>query len=203
MDQNKMLNRWVAAATLIVTSFVYLVTVAPDVSFWDAGEFIACSYTLSVMHPPGAPLYILLGRIFTFLPISNIAFRINLMSVLSSALTVMFLYLIIVRLINQFRGKPRNYYERLLVFGSAAIGAFSFAFTDSFWFNAVEAEVYAISMLFTAIVVWLILLWGDKSEDSKNLSYLVLIVFLFSLATGIHLLNILTFLFVLFIIHFR
>ncbi len=203
MDQNKVLNRWIAAAMLIVASFVYLVTAAPDVSFWDAGEFIACSYTLSVMHPPGAPLYILLGRIFTFLPISNIAFRINLMSVFSSALTIMFLYLIIVRLINQFRGKPQNYYDRLLVFGSAAIGALSFAFSDSFWFNAVEAEVYAISMLFTAIVVWLILLWGDNSEDNKNLSYLVLIVYLFSLATGIHLLNILTFLFVLFIIHLR
>lgn len=203
MDQNRIINKWLAAAALLVSSFTYLLTAAPDVSFWDVGEFIACSYTLSVMHPPGAPLYVLIGRIFTFIPISNIAFRVNLMSVFSSALTVMFLYLIIVRLINQFRGQPKNYYERLLTFGSAIIGAMTFAFSDSFWFNAVEAEVYAISMLFTAAVIWLVLLWGDKSEDIRNLVYLILIVYLFSLATGIHLLNILTFPFVLLIVHFR
>ncbi|MEE9169294.1 MAG: DUF2723 domain-containing protein [bacterium] len=203
MEQDRMINKWIAVATLLVSGFVYMVTVAPDVSFWDVGEFIACSYTLSVMHPPGAPLYLVLGRIFTMLPVGNVAFSVNLLSVISSALTVMFLYLIIVRFINEFRGKPKNNLDRVLTYGSAAIGTFAFAFSDSFWFNAVEAEVYAISMLFTAIVVWLVLMWGDKSEDVKNLRFLILIVYLFGLATGVHLLNILTFPFVLLIVHFR
>lgn len=203
MNQNKIVNKWLAVAALVLSCLVYFVTSADDVSFWDVGEFIACSYTLSVMHPPGAPLYIILGRIFTFLPFGNVATQVNFMSVLSSALTVMFLYLIIVRIIIQFRGQPKTTLERMMTYGSAFIGSLSFAFTESFWFNAVEAEVYAISMLFTALVIWLVLVWGDNSEEMKNLSFLVLIVYLFGLATGVHLLNILTFPFVLLIVHFR
>jgi len=203
MDQNRALNKWIAIATLVISLFVYLLTVSPDVSFWDCGEFIACSYTMSVMHPPGSPMYTILGRIFTLLPASNIAWRVNFMSVLCSALTVMLLYLIIVRFINEYRGQPRTKNDRLLTFGSAFIGAMTFAFTDSHWFNAVEAEVYAMSMFFTALVVWLILYWGDTSEDVKSERYLLLIVYLMGLATGIHMLNLLAFAFILLILHFR
>ena len=203
MDQNRMLNKCLAFATFIVSSIVYLITISPDVSFWDCGEFIACSFTMSVMHPPGSPIYTILGRVFTFLPISNIAWRVNFMSVLSAALTVMFLYLVIVRLINEYRGQPKTTMDRIMTFGSALVGAMTFAFTDSHWFNAVEAEVYAVSMFFTALVVWLILYWGDYAENAKAEKYLLLIVYLMGLATGIHMLNLLAFAFILLIVHFR
>ena len=203
MDQNRQINKWLAIIIFVMSLFIYLITIAPDVSFWDCGEFIACSYTMSVMHPPGAPMYTILGRLFTFIPISNIAWRINFLSALAAALTVMLLYLIIVRMINAYRGQPKTGNDRILAFGSAIIGAMTFAFTDSHWFNAVEAEVYGISMLFTALVVWLILYWGDNAEDVKSERYLLLIVYLMGLATGIHMLNLLAFAFILLIVHFR
>jgi len=203
MEQNRFWNRWLAIATLVISGFVYLITISPDVSFWDCGEFIACSYTMSVMHPPGAPLFTILGRLFTLFPVGNIAWRMNFMSVIASAVTVMLLYLIIVRLINEYRGQPKTSMDRILTFGSAFIGALTFAFTDSHWFNAEEAEVYGMSILFTALVVWLILYWGDYSEDVKAERFLLLIVYLMGLATGVHLLNLLAFPFILLVIHFR
>ncbi len=203
MELNRVVNRWVAVATLVLSGFVYLLTMAPDVSFWDVGEFIACAYTMGVMHPPGAPLFVIIGRLFTLIPIGNIAWRVNLVSVVSSALAVMFLYLIIVRFINDFRGQPRTNTERWMTFGSAFLGAMAFAFTDSFWFNAVEAEVYAMSMFLMAFGVWLVLYWGDYSEDVKQLRYLTLVVYLFGLSIGVHLLSLLIFPFIVLIVHFR
>lgn len=203
MDQNRVMNKWVAIATFIISEIVYIITISPDVSFWDCGEFIACSFTMSVMHPPGSPLYTILGRIFTLFPFGNIAWRVNMMSVIAAGFTVMLLYLIIVRLINEYRGQPENRMARLLTFGSAFLGAMTFAFTDSHWFNSEEAEVYAMSIFFTALVVWLILYWGDRAEDAKAEKYLLLIVYLMGLATGIHMLNLLAFSFILLIVHFR
>jgi len=203
MEINGKINRWVAISTFVLSGFVYLLTVAPDVSFWDVGEFIACSYIMGVMHPPGAPVFEIIGRIFTFFPISNIAFRVNLVSVVSSALAVMFLYLIIVRIINLFRGQPRDTRDRWMTFGSAFLGAMTFAFTDSFWFNAVEAEVYALSTLIMALGTWLVLYWGDYSEEVSRLRYLILVVYLFGLSIGVHLLSLLIFPFIVLVVHFR
>ena len=203
MERNSVVNRWVAVAALVLSGIVYLRTMAPDVSFWDVGEFIACAYTMSVMHPPGAPLFEIIGRIFTFLPFGNIAWRVNLVSVICSGLTVMLLYLIIVRLIIQFRGQPQNARDRWLTFGSAFVGAMAFAFTDSFWFNAVEAEVYAMSMFLMALGTWLVLYWGDYSEDVYRLRYLALVVYLFGLSIGVHLLSLLIFPFIVLVVHFR
>ena len=188
----------------VISFFVYYDTMAPSVSYWDCGEFIAVSYTLGVPHPPGSPLFLLLGRIASLLPFSDdIAFRVNLLSPLVSAFAIFFLYLIIVQVINNWRGKLESKIDSLIVFGSALIGSLTFAFTDSHWFNAVEAEVYAFSTFFTAIVVWLILLWNEKADEKGQERYILIIAYMIGLATGLHLLNLLTLPFVALVIYFR
>ncbi len=193
-------------AIVFATSFiVYFMTVAPTVSFWDCGEFIACAYKLEVPHPPGAPLFLLLGKIFTLIPFSkDIAFRMNLMSVISSALTILFLYLIIVLFIEQFRGQTKTFSDKLINYGGAFIGAMTFAFTDSQWFNAVETEVYSISTFLVAFVVWLILKWRrDEYKNIHNERYILIIAYVMGIAISIHLLNLLTLPFIALIIYFK
>ncbi|HLR32148.1 MAG TPA: DUF2723 domain-containing protein, partial [Fodinibius sp.] len=179
---------------------------APTASFWDAGEFIAVAHGLQVNHPPGAPFYSLVGRLFSmFMPTAYVAASINFISVLSSALTVMLLYLIIVRLVREWKGIPDNMLEigKIGMYGGAVIGALTFAVTDTFWFNAVEAEVYAPSMFFTAMVVWLALVWAENHDEPYNERWLILIAYLFGLALGVHLLNLLALFFVTLIIYFK
>tara|TARA_Y100001949_G_scaffold8534_1_gene6257 strand:- start:264 stop:3128 length:2865 start_codon:yes stop_codon:yes gene_type:complete len=177
---------------------------SPTVSYWDCGEFIAVSHTLGVPHPPGSPFFLLLGRIFSMIPFNeDIAFRVNIISPIVSALAVMLLYLTIVKIVTHWRGKVENLTDVLIVFGGASVGALTFAFTDSHWFNAVEAEVYAFSTFFTAIVVWLILLWNEKADQSGHERYILIIAYMIGLATGLHLLNLLTIPFVTLIIYFR
>ena len=162
-------NRILGLITFLISFFVYFDTMAPSVSYWDCGEFIAVSYTLGVPHPPGSPLFLLLGRIASMLPISeDIAFRVNLLSPLASAFAVLFLYFIIVQLVKHWRGKIETSTDALIAFGAGVVGSMTFAFTDSHWFNAVEAEVYAFSTFFTAIVVWLALLWSEKADEQGN-----------------------------------
>ncbi len=203
-ENYKKINRLIAFLVLVISFFVYYDTMAPSVSYWDCGEFIAVSYTLGVPHPPGSPLFLLLGRIASLLPFSDdIAFRVNLLSPLVSAFAIFFLYLIIVQVINNWRGKLESKIDSLIVFGSALIGSLTFAFTDSHWFNAVEAEVYAFSTFFTAIVVWLILLWNEKADEKGQERYILIIAYMIGLATGLHLLNLLTLPFVALVIYFR
>ena len=203
MNETK-LNKLLALVVLCLTFIVYYSTMAETVSYWDCGEFIATSYILGVPHPPGSPLFLILGRIFSMLPFSDdIAFRVNLISPIASSLSVMFLYLIIVQLVTLFRGRPHNRQDQIIIYGSAIIGSLIFAFTDSHWFNAVEAEVYAMSTLTTAIVTWLILHWLEHSEDSGNERYILMISYILGLATGIHLLNLLALPFMGMIIYFR
>ncbi len=198
------INRVLAGITFLISFIVYFDTMAPTVSYWDCGEFIAVSYTLGVPHPPGSPLFLLLGRIASMLPISeDIAFRVNLMSPLVSAFAVMFLYLIIVKVVNHWRGKIESTTDALISFGAGVVGSLTFAFTDSHWFNAVEAEVYAFSTFFTAIVVWLILIWSEKADNRGHERYILIIAYMIGLATGLHLLNLLTLPFVALIIYFR
>ncbi len=193
MELDRLLHR-IFAVLLFLTSFiVYFLTIAPTTSFWDCGEFITCAYTLGVPHPPGAPFYLLLGRIFTLIPwAADIGLRVNIISAIATALTVMLTYLIIVRLIILWRGNVKTIEDRFILYGGSVIGALAFAVSDSLWFNAVEAEVYAISMFFTAIVVWLILVWHEQADDPASDKYLLLIAYCIGLAIGIHLLNILT-----------
>ena len=198
------INRIIGGIIFIFSFIIYFSTMAPTVSYWDCGEFIAVSNRLAVPHPPGSPLFLLLGRIVSMLPFSpDIAFRVNLLSPLSSALSVMFLYLIIVKVVINWRGEMLQKTDALIAFGGAAIGSLVFAFTDSHWFNAVEAEVYSMSTFFTAIVVWLILHWNERADEDGHERYVLIIAYMIGLATGLHLLNLLTLPFVSLIIYFR
>ena len=198
------LNRIFAAVALTLSFLVYLFTMADTVPYWDSGEFIATSYILGVPHPPGSPLYLIIGRVFSMLPFNpDIAFRVNLISPVVSALAIMYLYLSTVKLISNYRGMIRNQIDAVIVFGGSFIGALTFAFTDSHWFNAVEAEVYGFSTFFTAIVVWLILHWMERADEKGNERYILIIAYMIGLATGVHLLNLLALPFVALIIYFK
>lgn len=199
-------NRSLALFTFLATLILYCITIAPTASFWDSGEFIAVAHGLQVNHPPGAPFYSLVGRLFSmFMPASYVAISINFISALSSALTVMLLYLIIIRLVKEFRGPAEEMetIDLIGMYGGALLGAFAFSVTDTFWFNAVEAEVYAPSMFFTAIVVWLALKWSEHHDEPNNERWLVLIAYMFGLALGVHLLNLLALFFVALIVYFK
>jgi hypothetical protein len=192
-------------ASLVISFIVYMLTMAPTVSFWDCGEFIACSATLSVPHPPGAPLFLLFGRIFSMIPFSqDIAYRTNLLSVLSSAAAIILLYYSIILLIERFRGRSKSNKDRFIVYFSAFLGAMAFAFSDSHWFNAVETEVYAMSTFLTALTVWLVLKWDAADIQGKHgEKYLLFLFYSLGIAVGIHLLNILAIPFIALIIYFR
>ncbi len=215
----KLTERIVAAVVFAYALALYLLTVAPTASFWDSGEFIAIAHKLEVSHPPGAPFFMLLGRLLSmFVPAAYVALSINLISVFASAFTVLLTYLIIVRLIREWQGPPSQWTtaDRIAALGGGVIGACTFAVTDSFWFNAVEAEVYALSMLFTALVVWLIFKWRDQAlQEEAALAgrrqhpfglasnrYLLLISYLFGLAIGVHLLNLLAIFFLALIVFY-
>ena len=210
----KQLNRTAAFLVFFAAFLAYFFTMAPSLSFWDCGEFAACAYRLGITHPPGAPLYLLLGRLFSMLPLSeighlfgltnhaqDIAFRITMISVITSAFSVLFVHLITVRLIMPWVSKPESLYEKLKIIVPSALGALTFAFTYSQWFNAVESEVYAVSTFFTAIVIWLIMVWLEKPDDPHSDVYLLLIAYMIGLAIGLHLLNILALPFIFFIIY--
>ena len=203
MDWQKT-NRITAALIWLFSFIVYAMTVAPTVSYWDCGEFIACSYGLAVPHPPGAPLFLLVGRFFSMLPfVADIGLRVNFISVLSSAFTIMFLYLSIVHMVREWKGKLVSRTDWQTAIFSGVIGSLTFAFTHSFWFNAVETEVYAPSMLFTALLVWLILVWSERSEEPGNERYLLMIAYLVGLAIGVHLLNVLALPFVTLVYYYK
>ena len=200
----KNINKILLGLSFFIPLIVYILTMAPTVSFWDCGEFIATSYILGVPHPPGAPFYLLLGNIFSSLPLfDDIGARVNFISPIASALSVMFLYLIIVYLIEEYRGKTKDNFDAIINYGSAFIASLTFAFTDSHWFNAVEAEVYSVSTFFTSIVVWMILKWSRNHNQNWNLRYLLIIIYMLGLAIGVHLLNLLTLPFVMLIIYFK
>ena len=204
MKDHRRLNALLGGIVTLISFLIYLRTIAPTTSFWDCGEFIACSYILGVPHPPGAPLYLLVGRVFSMLPFAaDIGFRVNLISAVASTFTVLFAYLIIVRLVQQWRGVAKSLSDRFVVYASGVIGALAFAFTDSHWFNAVEAEVYAISLFFTAVVVWLIMVWSERADEASSDRYVLLIAYCVGLAIAVHLLNILALPFVFFIFYFR
>jgi hypothetical protein len=201
----KLLERLIGVAVFVISVTVLFFTVQPSVSFWDCGEFIAASFSLQVPHPPGTPFFLLLGRIFSMIPFAdNIAFRVNAISVLASGLSVFFLYLIAVMLIQNYRGKePKNLLDALGTYIAAAIGALSFSFSDTFWFNGVEAEVYATSTFLLAGITYLMMLWNDKADNRDNEKYILMIAYLIGLSTAVHLMSVLAVISVVMIIMFR
>lgn len=199
----KTLHRGTATLIFLISLIIYLSTIAPTLSFWDCGEFIACSVIMGVPHPPGSPLYLLLGHIFSLIPFGDIGWRVNLISAIVSALAVVLLYLTVVRLIRLYRGREETYRDALLNYGGAAVGALTFAFTHSHWWNAVEAEVYAFSTFLTAIVFYLILRWADEADEPASDRLLLIIAYIIGLAIGVHLLNILAIPAIALVIYFR
>ena len=204
---HKRTHHSIAVALFLLTEAVYLMTMAPTLSFWDCGEFIATSYTLGVPHPPGAPFFLLVGRLFSMIPFfEDIGARVNLLSTLSASATVMLTYLIIYRLITIYRkSDPRswNYSERLSAYGGAVVGALALAFSDSFWFNAVETEVYAPSLFFTALVVWFILRWFEDDPREGSERWLMAAMYVIGLSIGIHLLSLLAIFAVIMVYYYK
>jgi len=201
----KLLKRIIGAVVFIFSITVLLMTVQPSVSFWDCGEFIAAGHYLQVPHPPGTPFFLIIGRIFSMLPFAaNIAYKFNLISVLSSAFSVFFLYLIAVKLIENYHGKEyKNLLDALATFAASAIGALSLSFSDTFWFNGVEAEVYALSTFLLAATVYLMMRWHERADEKDNEKYLLMIAYLMGLSTGVHLMSILALVPVVMVIIFR
>jgi hypothetical protein len=178
-----------------IATIVYILTLEPTVSWWDCGEFIACSYKLQVGHPPGAPLFLLMGRIaslFASKP-ENVAYMVNLLSALASSFTILFLFWSITHLAQKIITKKENLSvtDGILILGSGLVGALAYAFTDSAWFSAVEGEVYGTSSLFTAVVFWAILKWENVADEPHANRWLILIAYLMGLSIGVHLLNLL------------
>ena len=187
---------WFAFAIALVT---YWLTFEETASYWDCGEFIAVAYKLEVSHPPGAPLFMLLGRMFSFLAlgdVSKVAYWINFMSVLASAFTILFLFWSITLLGRKLMGAQKDSEltegQIWTLMGAGLVGSLAYTFSDSFWFSAVEAEVYAMSAFFTAFVVWGILKWDVIEDDSAANRWLVFIAYIVGLSIGIHMLNLVT-----------
>ena len=198
MNQKKftMWHRISALLALLVSAVTYLLTIEPSASFWDCGEFIASSYKLEVGHPPGNPVFQLIARFFTmFGDNMHAAILVNAMSALCSALTIFFLYLTIVwfvkRVVKPSADGTYTVSQAIVIFGSGLVGALAYCFSDTFWFSAVEGEVYAMSSLFTAAVFWLMTVWYDRADRPHSLKWVVLIAFLMGLSIGVHLLNLL------------
>lgn len=189
-------NRILGWTVFSIALLVYTLTLEPTTSYWDAGEYIATAANLEVGHPPGAPLYQMLGAFFAaFAPgAETVAWLINFMSALSSAFTVMFLFWSVVLLFQKITGPPEQFAtaKRMAALGSAFTGALAFTFTDSFWFNAVEAEVYAMSTCFMALLFYLGLLWERDIFTPRGDRWLILISFIIGLSFGVHFLTLLS-----------
>ena len=205
MYNYKRLNNYTGWFSFLIALIVYSITVEDTASFWDAGEFIAVSNKLEVPHPPGAPFYLLLGRFFSLFAFNNpelVALSINFLSVIASAFTILFLFWTITHLSTKII-KPDNNTNIFLILISGITGAISFTFTDSFWFSAVEAEVYAMSSFFTAFVFWAILRWEATDDPIKQHKWIILIAYMMGLSIGVHLLNLVTIPALALIIYFK
>ncbi len=210
MNRNKYLlwHRIGAVLALVISAVTYLLTIEPTASFWDCGEFIASSYKLEVGHPPGNPMFQLIARIFTiFGDNMHAAVLINAMSALCSALTIFFLYLTIAwflrRIVRPEADGSYSAASAVIICGSSLVGALAYCFSDTFWFSAVEGEVYAMSSLITAMVFWAMTMWYDRYDRPHSDKWIVLIAFLMGLSIGIHLLNLLMIPAIVFVYYFR
>ena len=191
--RTKLIRRIIGTFVFLLTTVILFLTVQPSVSFWDPGEISAASYSLMVPHPPGGPLWLLIGRLFSMVPFAhNIGFRINTVSVLSGAFSVLILYLIAIKLIETYRGKDYKILtDALFTYISAGIGALAFAFCDTFWFNAVESNYFALSTLLFSLIVWLMMIWNEHSKEHGSEKYIVLMAYLIGLSFGVHLMSVL------------
>ena len=197
MNHYKKINNLLGWIVFAIAAIVYLLTLEPTASWWDPGEFISTTYKLQVGHPPGAPTLQMIGRVISLLAFGNtsrVALMINAMSGICSGFAVLFLFwsitwfarMIVVKKGEMTKGKMYT------IFAAGLVGALTFAFTDSFWYSAVEGEVYAMSAMFTSLVFWSILKWEEATETEHASRWLIFITFMVGLAIGVHLLNLLT-----------
>ena len=196
MKQYNLLNNVLGWVAFAIAAFTYCSTVEPSASFWDCPEFISTAYKLEVGHPPGAPFFMLTGNLFTQFTSDpmQVALMINVMSALLSALCILFLFWTITALAKKLlvkEGEAISLAQSLLIMGCGLTGALAYTWSDTFWFSAVEGEVYAYSSMFTALVFWLILKWEARADEPGSDRWLVLIFYLTGLSIGVHLLNLL------------
>ncbi|HTP14063.1 MAG TPA: DUF2723 domain-containing protein [Bacteroidota bacterium] len=202
--EHRTLNRYVAAAVFLVTLGTYVSTMPPTVVFWDVPEHAAASYGIQVQHPPGSPLLVLVMRLASMIPLSHdIAVRMIFVNALISALDVVLLYLIIIRLILLRRKFPETIIEKVFLYGSAVIGSLALTFSTTFWFNSVELETRNTSLLFTALIIWLILVWHEFADEEGSDRYLLMIAYLVGLASGVHIHGMLGFFIAIMVVYFR
>ncbi|MCE3295857.1 MAG: hypothetical protein K0R65_1571 [Crocinitomicaceae bacterium] len=212
----KKLNVYLGWLVFLIATAVYFITIEDTVSLWDCGEYITAAYKLEVGHPPGAPLFMLLGRLFSFFAApENVAVWINRMSALSSSFTILFTFWSITILAKKMAFKNARTLtnsQMIAILGSGFIGSLAYTFTESFWFSAVEGEVYAMSSLFTAIIFWAMLKWDEEMDAIKHgeldnthvpMRWMILIMFLFGLAIGVHLLGLLAIPAIAYVIYFN
>ncbi len=208
----KFINNTMGWALGILASAIYIITAEPTASWWDCGEYIATTYKMLIGHPPGAPTFQIIGRFFCLFAgddVTEVAFCINAMSAICSGLTIMFLFWTMTmlgrKLVAKLGGMTPG--REIALFGSALVGALTYTFTDTFWFSAVEGEVYAMSSFFTALVFWCILKWDAEYDNPKpNVNptrWIVLIAYLIGLSIGVHLLNLLTLPAIVLVIYFK
>ena len=196
MGKYKLIDNVLGWIVFAIASTVYLMTIEPTASFWDCGEFISSAYKLEVGHPPGAPFFMLTANLFTQLASdpTSVAKMVNIMSALFSALTILFLFWSITHLARKIivnNNEVPTLGQTITIMGSGLVGALAYTFSDTFWFSAVEGEVYAYSSLFTAVVFWLILKWEEVADKPQADRWIVLIAYLMGLSIGVHLLNLL------------
>ena len=209
MKTYKWANNVAGWAVFAIAAITYLLTIEPTASFWDCGEFIAAAYKLQVGHPPGAPIFMLVGNIVSHLASdpSTIAIMLNGLSAIFSAFTILFLFWTITHLAKKLIATDNqteiNLSQMIMILGAGAVGALAYTFSDTFWFSAVEGEVYAFSSFMTAIVVWLILKWEDVADEPYSNRWLILIAYLMGVSIAIHLLNLLCLPVIVLVYYFR
>ena len=196
MKKYNFVNNLLGWVTFAIAAFVYCSTIEPTASFWDCPEFITTAYKLEVGHPPGAPFFMLTANLFSQFVSdpANVAKMVNTMSALLSAACILFLFWTITHLTRKLLckdGEEPNLSKLIAIMGSGLVGSLAYTFSDTFWFSAVEGEVYAYSSLFTAAVFWLILKWENHAEEPHSDRWLILIAYLIGLSIGVHLLNLL------------
>ena len=203
----KKLNILTGWLVFLVAAWTYIATIEPTSSFWDCGEFIATAYKLEVGHPPGAPLFMILARVASaFVSPENVPMAVNVLSALASAFTILFLFWSITHMAHKMAtrsGEALNTGSVIAVLGSGIVGALAYTWSDSFWFSAVEGEVYALSSFFTAVVFWAILKWESEADEPHSTRWLILIAYLMGLSIGVHLLNLLCIPAIAFVYYFK
>ena len=209
MKNYRQINNITGWFVFVVAAVTYLLTIEPTASLWDCGEFIASGYKLEVGHPPGNPVFMVISRFFTLFAggdVTKVASAVNAMSALASAFTILFLFWTITHLARKIILRDENLFTTgrvIAVMAAGIVGATAFTFSDSFWFSAVEGEVYATSSFFTAVVFWAILKWEDVADEKYADRWIILIAFLMGLSIGVHLLNLLAIPAIVLVYYFR